>query len=154
MRKIERIVIHCSGGPSTQSAARIIDYHTRPVAQGGRGWKNPGYHYIIEQNGRIVTALPENRIANGARGYNATSIHICYCGGVDGKGKPKDTRTTEQTASLLRLVSELRERYGKIPVTGHRDLSPDRNHDGRITPDEWIKACPCFEVSSLFTSAP
>ena len=31
-------------------------------------------------------------------------------------------------------------------ILGHRDLSPDRNGDGRITPDEWIKLCPCFDA--------
>jgi N-acetylmuramoyl-L-alanine amidase len=31
-------------------------------------------------------------------------------------------------------------------VCGHRDLSPDLNGDGEIEPEEWIKACPCFEV--------
>ena len=29
---------------------------------------------------------------------------------------------------------------------GHRDLSPDLNGNGEIEPEEWIKACPCFEV--------
>jgi hypothetical protein len=32
-------------------------------------------------------------------------------------------------------------------VLGHRDFSPDLNGDGLITPNEWMKACPCFDVS-------
>ncbi len=32
-------------------------------------------------------------------------------------------------------------------VCGHRDLSPDLDGDGEIEPEEWIKACPCFEAS-------
>ena len=31
-------------------------------------------------------------------------------------------------------------------ILGHRDLSPDSNGDGRITPNEWIKQCPCFDA--------
>ena len=28
----------------------------------------------------------------------------------------------------------------------HRDLSPDLNGNGEIEPEEWIKACPCFNA--------
>ncbi|MDA5624327.1 N-acetylmuramoyl-L-alanine amidase, partial [Pasteurella multocida] len=31
-------------------------------------------------------------------------------------------------------------------ICGHRDLSPDLNGDGTITPNEWLKDCPCFDV--------
>lgn len=31
-------------------------------------------------------------------------------------------------------------------VIGHRDTSPDLNGNGRIDPQEYIKACPCFDV--------
>ena len=35
-----------------------------------------------------------------------------------------------------------------IPVAGcgHRDLSPDLNGNGEIEPEEWVKACPCFDA--------
>ena len=32
-------------------------------------------------------------------------------------------------------------------IKGHRDYSPDLNGDGIIQRNEWIKECPCFEVS-------
>lgn len=149
MRKIERIVVHCSAGPATQKAKNIVAGHLLPASKGGRGWKHPGYHYIVESDGLCVVTLPESEIANGAKGWNRTSIHICYTGGIGKDGKPADTRTAPQTATLKRLVREIRGRYGKIPVKGHRDLSPDRNGDGRITRDEWIKSCPCFDAQEL-----
>ena len=33
-----------------------------------------------------------------------------------------------------------------IGVVGHRDLSPDNNQDGKITPNEWLKTCPGFDA--------
>ena len=36
--------------------------------------------------------------------------------------------------------------YPGCRVCGHRDLSPDLNGNGEIEPEEWVKACPCFEV--------
>ena len=55
-------------------------------------------------------------------------------------------RTPEQRAALRLLVHQLQERFPGCRVCGHRDLSPDRNGNGEIEPEEWIKACPCFEV--------
>jgi len=31
-------------------------------------------------------------------------------------------------------------------VKGHRDFSPDKDGDGKITQREWIKECPCFDA--------
>ena len=36
---------------------------------------------------------------------------------------------------------------------GHRDASPDKNGDGKITKNEWIKECPCFDAKSEFPIA-
>ena len=46
------------------------------------------------------------------------------------------------------LLARLHNRYPKARVCGHRDLSPDRDGNGVITPGEWIKACPCFDVAA------
>lgn len=96
----------------------------------------------------IISARMEQRILpvrwNGS--FNAESIGICYEGGLDCRGRPADTRTPEQRAALRLLVHQLQERFPGCRVCGHRDLSPDRNGNGEIEPEEWIKACPCFEV--------
>ena len=45
------------------------------------------------------------------------------------------------------LISRLQHEYfGIRTILGHRDTSPDLNGDGRIEPNEFIKACPCFDV--------
>jgi len=148
MRKIRRIVVHCSATGSNCTAKQIVNFHCAPVAKGGRGWHNPGYHYIVEPDGKTVSTLPEDQIANGARGYNQDSVHVCYIGGLDANGRAADTRTPAQRKALRTLVKRLQAKYGGVVALGHRDLSPDRNRDGRITPEEWIKACPCFDVRS------
>ena len=65
-----------------------------------------------------------------------------YKGGKDGK----DSRTPEQKETLKNLVKEYKKKYPKATVLGHRDLSPDLNKDGKITPNEWVKICPCFSA--------
>lgn len=65
-------------------------------------------------------------------------------------GMPADTRTNAQQRTLRRLVAALLLRYPEAQVVGHRDLSPDSNADGCITPDEWIKLCPCFDARNEY----
>jgi N-acetylmuramoyl-L-alanine amidase len=81
-------------------------------------------------------------------GFNATTLGVSYVGGIDRAGAAKDTRTNAQKAAILALVRKLAIRYPKAKILGHRDLSPDKNHNGIIEPSEWIKQCPCFSARS------
>ena len=97
--------------------------------------------YVME-NGRIVT-----RDGAHCMGWNKRAIGICYVGGLDKDGRPADTRTDAQRTALIRLVKALRLVFpGVKQVLGHRDTSPDLNGDGVISPNEYMKACPCFDV--------
>lgn len=100
----------------------------------------------IRKNGDIKSTREIERIGAHARGYNARSIGICYEGGLDCHGRPADTRTEWQIHSMRVLVLALLRDYPGCRICGHRDLSPDLNGNGEIEPEEWIKACPCFEV--------
>ena len=71
---------------------------------------------------------------------------VVYVGGLDCKGKAKDTRTEKQKAALLALLVDLRKLYPEARISGHRDFSPDLNGNGIIEPKEWIKECPCFDA--------
>ena len=52
--------------------------------------------------------------------------------------------------SLLRLLRQLKDYAPQAHILGHRDLSPDRNSDGRIAPEEWLKSCPCLEAETEY----
>ena len=84
---------------------------------------------------------------SGVGGTSANSIGIAYEGGLDVQGQPADTRTELQKRSLRILVRVLKSDFPAITqVVGHRDLSPDLDGDGMVEPEEWTKACPCFDV--------
>ena len=143
MRKIDRIVIHCSATRADQplSAAGLDQMHRN------RGFNECGYHYYIRRDGQICTMRPMERMGAHAKGYNATSIGICYEGGLDAQGMAADTRTEWQKHSLRVLVRVLVEDFPITEIVGHRDLSPDLDEDGIVEPEEWIKLCPCFDVA-------
>lgn len=115
-----------------------------------RGFNEIGYHYVIDLDGTIEQGRAIEKIGAHCKGYNANSIGVCYIGGLDEDGRPCDTRTNEQKESLLILLETLSSRYHIKTILGHRDTSPDMNGDGEITPNEWIKDCPCFDAKKEY----
>ena len=138
-------------------SARVKEMHTEifsfteydlDVCHRRRGFNGAGYHFYIRKNGDIKSTRPIEKVGAHAKGFNRESIGICYEGGLDSKGRPKDTRTEWQKHSLRVLVLTLLKDYPECRVCGHRDLSPDRNENGEIEPEEWVKACPCFDAEN------
>ena len=130
MRTINLIVIHCS---ATREDKSFTEYDL-DICHRRRGFNGTGYHFYIR------------KVGAHCRGFNKESIGICYEGGLDCMGQPKDTRTCWQKHSLRVLILTLLKEYPDCRICGHRDLSPDLNGNGEIEPEEWIKACPCFNA--------
>ena len=156
MKTIDAIVIHCSATRANQDvrAADIDKWHKE------RGFACIGYNYVVDLDGTVELGRPLTR--DGAHcntaglsgvSYNKHSIGICYVGGLDADGNAADTRTPEQKKALSELVYKLMEEYPIVEVIGHRDASPDKNGNGVIEQNEWIKQCPCFDVKSEFPIA-
>ena len=74
-----------------------------------RGFNGTGYHYYIRKDGTVHLTRPVERIGAHVKGFNANSIGICYEGGLDCRGRPADTRTPEQRATLRLLIHQLLE---------------------------------------------
>lgn len=144
MRQIKEIIIHCSATIEGKdyTVADIDRWHK------ARGWKGIGYHFVIYRDGSIHVGRAKSEAGAHCVGHNKISIGICYIGGLSKDGKAKDTRTPQQKDSLRSLIEQIREEYPKVRVLGHRDCSPDKNKDGRITKEEWVKQCPCFNVET------
>ena len=145
MRDINLIVIHCSATREGKdySVGDIRKWHKK------RGFRDIGYHYIICLDGTIKKGRPIDQPGAHAKGYNTNSVGVCYIGGLDSEGKPKDTRTTAQMHALRNAVSMLKALFNNPGVVGHRDLSVDLNGDGVISKNEWMKSCPCFDIKDL-----
>jgi N-acetylmuramoyl-L-alanine amidase len=137
MRVIKYLTVHCTAGSQDQKTTDIKAYWANKL-----GWKSYGYHYLINKDGSVENLTDIGNPTNGVTGFNANSIHICYKGGLGGK----DTRTPEQKISLERILKNLKAQFPKAEIKGHRDFSPDKNGDGKITSNEWIKLCPCFDA--------
>ena len=135
MRDVKYLVLHCTAGPATQTTKAIKDYWKNNL-----GWKSVGYHYLINADGTIEQLAQESEITNGVAGFNSVTVHISYKGGVDATNKPKDTRTPQQKESILKLLKELRKRYPKAIIQGHKDFPNVK------------KACPSFEAKKEYAN--
>src|SRR5690606_30322561 len=109
-----------------------------------RQWSKPGYTFFIDREG-ILWKLNEfnwdpiveySEITFGAAGYNSSSLHVSWDGGVEGS-KIVDNRTPEQKVALKNFVILVRDIYPKIDVIGHKELNSG-------------KACPVFDVKKEY----
>lgn len=141
---IEYFVIHTSATkPSMRVNAEVIrQWHMTPP----RNWSNIGYHLVITREGMVEPGRPLWAPGAHAKGVNTKSWGICMVGGLDEGGEPVNNYTERQFALLKGVLTQLWQRAPQAKAIGHRDLSPDLNNDGTITPDEWVKVCPCFNV--------
>ena len=128
MRKINYIVCHCTATDQDATVKTIKNFWKNNL-----GWKNPGYHFIIEKNGIIHNLQPIDKLSNGVRGYNANSIHVAYIG-----GKLIDDRTPQQKASMRSVVKVMQSMFPDAKVQGHRDF-PNVS-----------KSCPRFDAKNEF----
>lgn len=109
--QIQQIVVHHSAtiGQTAEDYAR---YHVQSKNRPGIG-----YHYVIEETGRIVLCNSLTTISYGVENNNTASIHICLSGDFT-----KQEPSTAQLKSLKKLIAHLRKRLPQaLPVTGHKD---------------------------------
>ena len=103
-----------------------------------RGWSDIGYHWVVELDGSVHAGRDEETSGAHCRGHNGDSIGICYVGGADDSGNPKDTRTEGQKSALVTLITEILDRHPEAEVFGHRDFSD--------------KACPSFDAKTEYAA--
>jgi N-acetylmuramoyl-L-alanine amidase len=136
MRKINKIIIHCSATPEGREhdVADIRRWHLK------RGFNDIGYHYLIHIDGTIEEGRPINKQGAHCGGENKSSIGLCYVGGMSkDMKKAKDTRTQAQKDSLIKLMHELIYKYNKdMTIHGHNEFAN--------------KACPSFNVQEEYAN--
>lgn len=134
MRLITHIVLHTSG---------TYDYRTRSVVYATaasmrayhiehNGWRDLGYHWVVEEDGQGVAGRDDHDIGAHVGGFNSHSLGLCVSGHGDfapwsGPQMREALRKCEQWCSMYRVPVE--------HVIGHREVS---EHGGpRVS-----KTCP------------
>jgi len=144
-RKITEINIHCSATrpewmgtrPGNEKVAEIRRWHVEQ-----NKWRDIGYHWIIDRDGRLYRGRPEDSGGAFEPKVNATAIGVCMVGGFGSAATDAfdDHYTPSQDEALRGLIDSIRDRHPGIKkVTGHNDYSQ--------------KACPGFKVARWLNRA-
>ena len=122
MRKINKIIIHCSDSDiEAHDDISVIDkWHKE------RGWSGVGYHYFIQSNGNIQVGRDIREVGAHTYGYNSDSIGICLHG--------KNEFTESQFKMLAELIKYYKREFDIDEVEGHYHYSD-------------YKTCPNFDVN-------
>jgi hypothetical protein len=138
VRPITEIIIHCTATahdwwadkPTSVKVAEIRRWHVQD-----RGWKDIGYHYLIDRDGTVANGRPLDQIGAHVKDHNTGTIGISLFGGHGSSSKDDftDHFTIAQDKALRGLIASLHGRFGKVLVTGHNQYA--------------AKACPGFTVA-------
>lgn len=141
MRKLDEIIIHCTATradfmPKATASDRVAEVRRWHVED--RGWKDIGYHYLIDRDGTLVVGRPLAIVGAHTQGHNTGTVGIALFGGHGSSATDQfeDNYTPAQRAALESLVTGLKEKHGIKKVSGHNQYSS--------------KACPGFQVGALF----
>ncbi len=139
---ITEIILHCAdtrpdwmeGHPLVEKVAEIRRWHVQQ-----RGWRDIGYHWVIDRDGAVAPGRAETEIGAHVEGHNRGTIGICLIGGYGANADDQfeSNFTPAQAAAVMRLIGEIKRRTAIQKVSGHNDYA--------------AKACPGFQVKSLFS---
>ena len=132
MRKLTRIILHCS---ATEEGKKYYLEDIKRWHMDGNGWIDVGYHFVIELDGKLRQGRDLDVCGSHTRYHNSSTIGVCYIGGLK-NGEPIDTMTSMQELTWLELVRSLRVVFGNLSVHGHNEYSD--------------KACPSFDVQTKY----
>lgn len=132
MRTINEIIVHCTATPEGRNftVEQIRQCHLQ------RKFKDIGYHFVVYLDGSVHDGRPIDQPGAHCLGHNAHSIGVCYVGGLDKNGNPKDTRTAAQRLALYTLIQTIKKAFPNATIHGHREFAN--------------KACPCFDAAKEY----
>lgn len=107
---INMIVLHHAGAKN----CTIYDIHNWHLAN---GWSGCGYNYFINKKGEIFKGGPDDVIGSHAKGFNSTTLGICFEGDFENEIPPQ-----VQIDAGLELVEYLKKKYNISKVKGHGEL--------------------------------
>lgn len=144
MRAITEVILHTSATDESwmrglalkNKVAEIRRWHMED-----RGWRDIGYHFIIDLDGKVMAGRPLEQTGAHVKGRNTGTIGVCMIGKRVGKRTDKflDNFTEAQEVAVLELIKGLQARFGKLAVTGHNQFAN--------------KECPCFDVPKWWSAS-
>lgn len=141
MRPVNEIIIHCTATrpawgenhSTTWKVKQVRDWHVS-----GNGWRDIGYHYLIDRDGTVAVGRPVTQTGAHTRGHNKGTIGVALFGGHGSSADDdfNDHFTQAQHDALEQLIADLKSDYEITRISGHNDYAN--------------KACPGFSTVMYF----
>jgi hypothetical protein len=112
MRKLGTLIVHHSASPLSTTLEDIRGWHL------GRGWSDIGYHYVIEEDGKIRVGRPLWLTGAHCRRHNSYTVGVCLVGD---NTRPGEEWTNAQIKSLKTLANAFNLVLPEMDAVGHRD---------------------------------
>ncbi|MEE2860873.1 MAG: N-acetylmuramoyl-L-alanine amidase [Pseudomonadota bacterium] len=133
---VREIIVHCAatqpdwmaGRPLAEKVAEIRRWHT------AKGWRDIGYHWIIDRDGKVLPGRTETEIGAHTVGKNSGTIGICLLGGHGSSETDAflENFTQQQDSTLRQMIDAISLRTAITRISGHNEYA--------------AKACPGFNV--------
>lgn len=132
------VFVHCTATPANwrhngTSAERVEAIRQMHIRE--RGWKDIGYHWLIDRDGTILPGRPETVVGAHVAGHNSGTLGVSLFGGQT--SGPQDpflkNYTLKQETALLRLLADIKSRTKIAWVKGHNQVD-----DGKACPGFWV----------------
>jgi len=140
---VDEIIVHCAatradwmaGRPLAEKVAEIRRWHR------AKGWRDIGYHWIIDRDGKVLPGRPETAIGAHVASHNRGTIGICLLGGHGSSETDPFARnyTPQQDITLRQMIAAIGLRTAIKRISGHNEYA--------------AKACPGFDVSTWLKGA-
>ncbi len=135
---VTEIIFHCADTHPdwmarhllTEKVAEIRRWHVQE-----RGWRDIGYHWVVDRDGANAPGRRETEIGAHVEGHNRGTIGICLLGGYGASADDPFAKnyTAAQAEAAKQLIAEIKRRTTIRLVSGHNDYA--------------AKACPGFLVA-------
>lgn len=130
-----KIIVHHTGG-TDKYPLMDTSHHTFDDVRAwhlSKGWDDIGYHWFIEEDGKVTAGRPETMHGAHCKGHNTKSVGVCLAGNFD-----TTMPTYAQTKALIKVLSGIMERWD-IPyaeIYPHRKFA-NKSCCGNKLPDNW-----------------
>lgn len=128
-----------SGRPNHALLEEVRRWHTLPVAQGGRGWRDIGYHRLICPDGEVLDGRPLTQIGAGAVNHNRGWIHVCMVPvrTITRMGQPADWYSPQTLATARAEVARIARLTPLHRLAGHNEVAAKLCPGFRVIDADW-----------------
>jgi len=138
MRAINEIILHCTDTAATAKPESIRRNHIEV-----RGWRDCGYHYLIDNKGKCHKMRPLELVGAHCLGHNRGTVGVAYI------GKHINAKQIQGVIDTCRML-KFGYGFGITKITRHCDYDKHKTCPN-LTAQEYqtiLKACEHEEVQN------